>query len=121
MNQKDLNDRQQKWISKIQAYNFDIEYVKGTHNVVADALCRQGQLNTITSITNNWKNEIVAKYAKDTKTKEIMEGNITNDEIKVVEELILYQGRILLAANSKVKRKIMKEYHDNPLFGHTGF
>ena len=55
MNQKDLNDRQQKWVSKIQAYNFDIEYVKGTHNVVADALSRKGQLNTLTSITDNWK------------------------------------------------------------------
>ena len=121
MNQKDLNDRQQKWVSKIQAYNFDIEYVKGTHNMVADALSRQGQLNTITSITDNWKDEIVAEYAKDPRTNEIVEGNITNDEIKIVEELILYRGRILLAANSKVKRKIMKEYHDNPLSGHTGF
>ena len=121
MNQKNLNDHQQKWVSKIQAYNFDIEYVKGTHNVVADALSRKGQINTLTSITGDWKNEIVVEYAKDPRTKEIMEGNITNDEIKIVEELILYRGRILLAANSKVKRKVMKEYHDNPLSGHTGF
>ena len=69
MNQKDLNDRQQKWVSKIQAYNFDIEYVKGTHNVVANALSRKGQLNTLTSITGDWKNEIVAEYAKDPRTK----------------------------------------------------
>ena len=50
-----------------------------------------------------------------------MEGNITSDEIKIVEELILYKGIILLAANSKVKEKIMKEYYDNPLSGHNGF
>ena len=50
-----------------------------------------------------------------------MEGNITSDEIKIVEELILYKGRILLAGNSKVKGKIMKEYHDKPLSGHNGF
>ena len=50
-----------------------------------------------------------------------MEGNIPNDEFKIIEELILYKGRILLAANSKVKRKIMKECHDNPLSGHIGF
>ena len=98
MNQKDLNDRQHKWVRKIQAYNFDIEYVKGTHNVVADALSRQGQLNTLTSITGDWKNEIVVEYAKDPRTKEIMEGNITDDEFKIVEELILDRGRILLAA-----------------------
>ena len=115
MSQKDFDDCQQKWISKIQAYDFDIEYVKGTHNVVVDALSKQGQLNTITSIIDNWKDEIVAEYANDPRTNEIMEGNITNDEIKIVEELILYRGRILLATNSKVKKKIMKEYHDNPL------
>jgi hypothetical protein len=29
LDQKDLNERQQKWVSKIQAYDFDIEFVKG--------------------------------------------------------------------------------------------
>ena len=29
LEQKELNDRQQKWVSKIQAYDFEIEYVKG--------------------------------------------------------------------------------------------
>jgi hypothetical protein len=38
---KDLNERQQKWVSKIQAYDFDIEFVKGKNNVVADALSRR--------------------------------------------------------------------------------
>ena len=40
MGQKDLNERQQKWVSNIQAYKFDIEYVKGKDNIVADALLR---------------------------------------------------------------------------------
>jgi hypothetical protein len=40
MEQKELSERQQKWISKIQAYNFEIEYVKGKNNVVANALSR---------------------------------------------------------------------------------
>lgn len=38
MHQRDLNERQQKWVSKIQAYDFDIEYVKGRNNIVVDAL-----------------------------------------------------------------------------------
>jgi hypothetical protein len=29
LEQKELNERQQKWVSKIQAYDFEIEYVKG--------------------------------------------------------------------------------------------
>jgi hypothetical protein len=29
LEQKDLSERQQKWVNKVQAYDFDIEYVKG--------------------------------------------------------------------------------------------
>ena len=29
LDQKELNERQQKWVSKVQAYDFEIEYVKG--------------------------------------------------------------------------------------------
>ena len=43
LEQKQLQERQQKWISKIQAYDFDIEYVKGKNNVVADALSQIGR------------------------------------------------------------------------------
>ena len=32
--QRDLNDWQQKWVTKLQAYDFDIEFVKGKKNVV---------------------------------------------------------------------------------------
>ena len=41
LEQQDLNKRQQKWVSKIQAFDFDIEYVKGKNNVVVDALSRK--------------------------------------------------------------------------------
>ena len=29
LTQKDLNERKHKWVSKIQAFDIDIEYVKG--------------------------------------------------------------------------------------------
>ena len=38
LEQKELNEWQQKWVSKVQAYAFEIEYVKGKINVVANAL-----------------------------------------------------------------------------------
>ena len=40
LEQKELNERQQKWVSKVQAYDFEIEYVKGKNNIVVDALSR---------------------------------------------------------------------------------
>ena len=50
LEQKDLNERQQKWVSKIQAYNFDIEFVKGKNNVVADALSKRPSVYAMTDI-----------------------------------------------------------------------
>lgn len=121
MNQIYLNNQQQKWMSKIQAYEFDIEYVKGTHNIVADALSRHPCLNTITSITKEWKNHIIPKYAKDYLANEILGGRIPNDEYKVNEDIILYKNRVYLLDNSRMKDNILREYHDKPLVGHQGY
>jgi hypothetical protein len=38
--QKELSERQKKWISKIQAHDFEIGNVKGKNNLVANALSR---------------------------------------------------------------------------------
>ena len=43
--QMDLNEMQKKWVRKIQAFNFDIEYVKGKNNVVANALSRRPSIS----------------------------------------------------------------------------
>ena len=53
LNERDLNDRQQKWVRKLQAYDFDIEYMKGKNNVVVDALSRKPTLCSLTSISAN--------------------------------------------------------------------
>jgi hypothetical protein len=41
LEQKDLSERQQKWVTKVHAFDFDIEYVKGKKNIVVDALSRR--------------------------------------------------------------------------------
>ena len=74
MNQKNLNDHQQKWVKKIQAYNFDIEYVKGYNNVIADALSCQAHINSIVSIIEDWKEDIIVEYAKDLLARGIAKG-----------------------------------------------
>jgi hypothetical protein len=51
LDQKDLNERQQKWVSKIQAYDFDTEIVKGKNNAVVDALSRRPTVYAMTEIS----------------------------------------------------------------------
>ena len=54
LTQKDLNEREKKWVSKIQAFDFDIEYVKGKNNMVVDALSRR-PLISLMDVAENWK------------------------------------------------------------------
>jgi hypothetical protein len=62
---KDLNERHQKWVSRIQAYDFDIEFVKRKNNVVADALSRRPSIFAMTGVSVDWKDRLVMEYVKD--------------------------------------------------------
>ena len=59
-----LNERKQKWVSKIQEFNFDIEYVKGNNNVVANSLSRILSLSLM-DVAKDWKVILEVEYAKD--------------------------------------------------------
>ena len=53
------------WVSKIQAYDFDIEYVKGKNNVVADALSRRPSALSLMSLGTDWRAQLLVEYSKD--------------------------------------------------------
>ena len=40
LNQKNLSSRQARWLEKISSFTFDVVYIAGSENVVADALSR---------------------------------------------------------------------------------
>lgn len=118
MHQKDLNERQQKRVSKLQAYDFDIEYVEGKNNIVADALSRRPHLNLLCELTADWKELIAADYRKNQFATSIVEAHLQDERYKLVDGLILYRGRIFLVPKSKLKKKVLQSFHDIPLAGH---
>ena len=76
LSQKDLTDRWQKWISKIHAYDFEIEYVKGKNNVVVDALSRKPEINAILGATADWKSLLLVEYSKNAFACDLLHGNL---------------------------------------------
>lgn len=76
MEQKDLSDRQQKWISKLQAYGFEIEYVKGKNNVVTNTLSRMPPTLSLLEITEDWKSLLLVEYSKNKFACDILDGLI---------------------------------------------
>ena len=82
---KELNERQQKWVSKVQAYDFEIEYVKGKNNVVVDALSRRRASLSLMSISTDWRSILLVEYSKNKFACELMDGHIQDDRYRIIK------------------------------------
>lgn len=102
----------------MKSYDFDIAFIKGTKNVVVDALSRHPHLSSMTEISDDSRHLIVAEYAKDTWASSIIEGSVPDDKYSVVNDLIIYKGRIFLTPGSEVKNMVLSTFHDSPMVGH---
>jgi hypothetical protein len=120
LKQKDLNERQQKWVSKIQAYDFDIEFIKGKNNAVADALSRRPSIFAMSGMSVDWKDHLIVEYAKDQFACQLLDGQIQDDNFRVMKDLIYYKRRIFLVPGSSLKAKILHACHNSPIAGHQG-
>ena len=75
-------------MSKLQAYDFDIDYVKGNKNVVVDTISKIPATFSMTKISTNWKSILLVEYSKNTFSCELMEGTIQDDRYRVADEII---------------------------------
>ena len=64
-------------MSKIQEFDFYIEYVKGKNNLVADSLSRRPSISLM-DVAENWKTKLEVEYAKDKFSCEHFDGNNHN-------------------------------------------
>ena len=78
LEQKELNECQQKWVGKVQAYNFEIEYVKGKNNIVADALSKRPASLSLMSISTDWRALLLVEYSKNKFACELLNGQVQN-------------------------------------------
>ena len=121
LEKKDLGECQQKWVTKVQAFEFDIDNFKGKKNIMADALSRRPTTCSLMEISTDWKSHLLVEYSKNKFAGEVMDGQIQDDRYRVIDDVIFYKDRVYLVPNSGLKKKILTVVHDSPLAGHLGF
>ena len=64
---------------------------------------------------------ILTKYAKDSWASSIINGTLEDDRYMVVNDLIIYKGRIFLTLGLEVKNIVLRSFHDSPLASHPKY
>jgi hypothetical protein len=95
--------------------------VKGKNYAVVDALSRMLPTLSLMDISEDWKSLLLVEYSKNKFSCEVLDGQVTDDKYRVVDDFIYYKDRIYLVLGSYIRQKIMQATHDSPLAGHQGF
>ncbi|XP_077237223.1 uncharacterized protein LOC143878893 [Tasmannia lanceolata] len=127
LEQKIATPMQQKWLSKLMGYDYQIEYKKGAENKVADALSRiqDGEIFAISNPVPTWLERVKEEIIRDAYLQQIRnkieEGELDVAKYKEVDGILWRKGRILLGPASPLRKEFFLEHHASPTAGHSGF
>jgi hypothetical protein len=120
---------QQKWVTKLFGYDYEIIYKKGKDNVVEDALSQkyeeEGSLFSLSFIVPDWLQAVFQEWLQDPKSSHLIQQLQTNapasPEYSWLQDELRYKVRLYLSKQSKIKSTVLSELHATPTAGHSGF
>jgi hypothetical protein len=130
LEQRLSSEEQQKWVTKILGYDFEIVYKKGKQNVVADALSRKDEyveafLCSISIIQPNWIMEARDEWKNGEKVwtliQRLQQDSNISDTFTWKNDSLWYKDCLYLCNNSQLKQKVLLELHTSPVGGQSGF
>jgi transposase InsO family protein len=130
LEQRLSSKEQQKWVTKILGYDFEIIYKKGKQNVVADALSRKDEdveafICAISIIQPDWIVEARDEWKNDEKVwsliQRLQQDSSASDTFTWKNDSLWYKDRLYLCKDSQLKQKVLLELHTSPVGGHSGF
>jgi hypothetical protein len=132
--QPQLSGRQTRWKDVIAEFDFDIEYIEGKSNIVADGLSRRPdhvqhstallseapamQISAVTSLLA----DIFEASQQDPEYRLALKKRQTGSSTFTVQGGLLYHigDRLVIPNSQSLRVRLMHECHDTPLGGHLG-
>jgi hypothetical protein len=129
LEQRLSSPEQQKWVTKLFGYDYEIIYKKGKDNVVADALSRkyedEGSLFSLSFIVPDWLQVVHQEWLQDPKLlrliQQLQDNSPVSPEYSWHNEELRYKGHMYLRKQSQLKSMVLSELHATPTTGHSGF
>ena len=127
LEQRLSSEEQQKWVTKMLGYEFEIIYKKGKLNVVADALSRKNEEveALLCAIQPDWITKAKEEGKNDeevwTLIQNLQKFPRTSDTFSWKNDSLWYKDPLYLCNNSQLKQNILLEFHIYPLGGHSIF
>ncbi|KAI5416307.1 hypothetical protein KIW84_041381 [Lathyrus oleraceus] len=120
-----MGEDQQKWLSKLIGYDFEVKYKPGKENSAADSLSRQMQYSHITTVQSEAWNGLEEEVQQDEKLKGIVQALLADPLSQKGFQLkggrLYYEGRIVVPKGSPRISWILNEFHDTAVGGHSGY
>lgn len=125
LEQRILTHEQQKWVSKLAGYDYEITYKPGTANAVVDALSRRvdsPSLNaTFVQTSTLWSDLREAAKSDPYPLKCGTAANLSPGRPFAWRNgLLCYNNRVVIPPQSHFVTTLLQEYHDSHAGGHSG-
>lgn len=124
-NQTIQTQEQQKWLTKLVGFDFQIVYWPGKQNGAADALSRNFEEAYMTIFVTSLELEQELRQLNANhpellaiqQAKQRLEENFVDYQLK--EGLLFYKGQIVIPTDSPLRHKLMFEFHATSIGGHA--
>ena len=118
---------QQKWVTKLSGYDYEIIYKKGKDNVVVDALSQkyedEGSIFPLSFIVPYWLQAVHQEWLQDPKSSQLIQQLQSSAPslpgYSWLHDELRYKVRLYLIKQSKLKSTVLFELHATPTNGHS--
>nr|KYP41448.1 Retrotransposable element Tf2 [Cajanus cajan] len=129
MSQAIQTPAQQKWLTKLLGFDFQIVYRARRHNTVADTLSRPEDVpdqillalsSPIPTFLQQWKNYFTSDPAGQATVLRFIHNTHLGHTYSFREGLLYFHNRLFVPEVCDFRQKLMQEYHAIPIAGHSG-